>query len=159
MKSCIGARPAKKNQIKIYAHGSDLYLVKNLSNFNLSYLTKTCIYHPTASVACIVHVWMVTEGWKLCKFLLFLRFYFIKCWHRIVLLFLEKKMKALLKMGIRGVTVSDVRGFGSQGGSTERQGGKFISFISLFLVLKKKKEANIFHYSLCWGAWCMVWGI
>ena len=31
-------------------------------------------------------------------------------------------------MGIRGVTVSDVRGFGSQGGSTERQGG-----MSLFL--------------------------
>lgn len=32
--------------------------------------------------------------------------------------------KALLKMGIRGVTVSDVRGFGAQGSSTERQGGK-----------------------------------
>lgn len=30
------------------------------------------------------------------------------------------KMKALLKMGIRGVTVSDVRGFGAQGGSAER---------------------------------------
>ncbi|XP_022890489.1 nitrogen regulatory protein P-II homolog isoform X1 [Olea europaea var. sylvestris] len=28
---------------------------------------------------------------------------------------------ALLKMGIRGVTVSDVRGFGAQGGLTERQ--------------------------------------
>lgn len=27
-------------------------------------------------------------------------------------------------MGIRGVTVSDVRGFGAQGGSTERQAGK-----------------------------------
>lgn len=26
-------------------------------------------------------------------------------------------------MGIRGVTVSDVRGFGAQGGSTERHGG------------------------------------
>lgn len=33
-------------------------------------------------------------------------------------------LKALLKMGIRGVTVSDVKGFGAQGGSTERQGGK-----------------------------------
>lgn len=33
-------------------------------------------------------------------------------------------MKALLKMGIRGVTVSDVRGFGAQGGLTERQAGK-----------------------------------
>ena len=32
--------------------------------------------------------------------------------------------KAMLKMGIRGVTVSDVKGFGSQGGSKERQGGK-----------------------------------
>lgn len=32
--------------------------------------------------------------------------------------------KALLIMGIRGVTVSDVRGFGAQGGSKERQGGK-----------------------------------
>ncbi|CAA0824933.1 Nitrogen regulatory protein P-II homolog [Striga hermonthica] len=30
---------------------------------------------------------------------------------------------ALLKMGIRGVTVSDVRGFGAQGGSPERQAG------------------------------------
>ena len=29
-------------------------------------------------------------------------------------------------MGIRGVTVSDVKGFGSQGGSKERHGGKFI---------------------------------
>eukprot|EP01018_Ginkgo_biloba_P009383 Gb_31237 [translate_table: standard] len=29
----------------------------------------------------------------------------------------------LLKMGIRGVTVSDVRGFGAQGGSSERQAG------------------------------------
>lgn len=30
-------------------------------------------------------------------------------------------------MGIRGVTVSDVRGFGAQGGSTERQAGKFFA--------------------------------
>lgn len=29
-----------------------------------------------------------------------------------------------MKIGIRGVTVSDVRGFGAQGGSTERHGGK-----------------------------------
>jgi len=32
--------------------------------------------------------------------------------------------KGLLKMGIRGVTVSDVKGFGAQGGAKERQGGK-----------------------------------
>jgi nitrogen regulatory protein PII len=35
-------------------------------------------------------------------------------------------LKALLKMGIRGVTVSDVKGFGAQGGSKERQGGKYV---------------------------------
>jgi nitrogen regulatory protein PII len=29
-------------------------------------------------------------------------------------------------MGIRGVTVSDVKGFGAQGGSKERQGGKYV---------------------------------
>ncbi|XP_033142100.1 nitrogen regulatory protein P-II homolog isoform X1 [Brassica rapa] len=34
---------------------------------------------------------------------------------------------ALLKIGIRGVTVSDVRGFGAQGGSKERHGGKLMS--------------------------------
>lgn len=31
-------------------------------------------------------------------------------------------------MGIRGVTVSDVRGFGAQGGSTERHGGKLLLY-------------------------------
>lgn len=36
-------------------------------------------------------------------------------------------MQGLLKMGIRGVTVSDVRGFGAQGGSTERQFGKLFT--------------------------------
>ena len=41
-------------------------------------------------------------------------------------------MKALLKMGIRGVTVSDVRGFGAQGGLTERQAGKYLhSFLEV----------------------------
>lgn len=34
-----------------------------------------------------------------------------------------KCLQALLKMGIRGVTVSEVRGFGAQGGSRERQAG------------------------------------
>jgi nitrogen regulatory protein PII len=29
-------------------------------------------------------------------------------------------------MGIRGVTISDVKGFGAQGGSKERQGGKYV---------------------------------
>ncbi|XP_030549463.1 nitrogen regulatory protein P-II homolog [Rhodamnia argentea] len=50
---------------------------------------------------------------------------------------------ALLKMGIRGVTVSDVRGFGSQGGSTERQAGsefsedKFLAKVKMEIVVSK----------------------
>lgn len=36
-------------------------------------------------------------------------------------------MKALLKIGIRGVTVFDVRGFGAQGGSKERHAGKLFT--------------------------------
>ncbi|KAG6537200.1 hypothetical protein ZIOFF_002286 [Zingiber officinale] len=49
--------------------------------------------------------------------------------------------KGLLQMGIRGVTISDVRGFGSQGGSTERDGGsefsedKFIAKIKMEVVV------------------------
>ncbi|XP_031403255.1 nitrogen regulatory protein P-II homolog isoform X1 [Punica granatum] len=51
--------------------------------------------------------------------------------------------KALLEMGIRGVTVSDVRGFGAQGGSTERQGGsefsedKFLAKVKMEIVVNK----------------------
>ncbi|KAK2970255.1 hypothetical protein RJ640_021691 [Escallonia rubra] len=45
---------------------------------------------------------------------------------------------ALLKMGIRGVTVSDVRGFGAQGGLTERQAGS--EFSEDNLVAKVKME-------------------
>ncbi|XXG79011.1 hypothetical protein AAC387_Pa09g0173 [Persea americana] len=47
----------------------------------------------------------------------------------------------LLKMGIRGVTVSDVRGFGAQGGSTERQAGsefsedKFVAKVKMEIVV------------------------
>ncbi|KAJ9187914.1 hypothetical protein P3X46_003325 [Hevea brasiliensis] len=50
---------------------------------------------------------------------------------------------ALLKIGIRGVTVSDVRGFGAQGGSTERQGGsefsedKFVAKVKMEIVVSK----------------------
>ncbi|XP_004494450.1 nitrogen regulatory protein P-II homolog [Cicer arietinum] len=50
---------------------------------------------------------------------------------------------ALLKMGIRGVTVSDVRGFGAQGGSKERQGGSefsednFVAKIKMEIVVRK----------------------
>ncbi|KAH7864350.1 hypothetical protein Vadar_028620 [Vaccinium darrowii] len=52
---------------------------------------------------------------------------------------------ALLKMGIRGVTVSDVRGFGAQGGLTERQAGsefsedKFLAKVKLEIVVSKEQ--------------------
>ncbi|OEL24938.1 Nitrogen regulatory protein P-II-like protein, partial [Dichanthelium oligosanthes] len=51
----------------------------------------------------------------------------------------------LLEMGIRGVTVSDVRGFGAQGGSTERHGGSefledtFISKVKIEIVVCKEQ--------------------
>ncbi|CAL4895840.1 unnamed protein product [Urochloa decumbens] len=56
----------------------------------------------------------------------------------------------LLEMGIRGVTVSDVRGFGAQGGSTERHGGSefsedtFIAKVKIEIVIcKEQVEAVI----------------
>ncbi|KAL5700351.1 Beta-galactosidase [Ranunculus cassubicifolius] len=55
----------------------------------------------------------------------------------------------LLKMGIRGVTVSDVRGFGAQGGSTERQGGsefsedKFVAKVKMEIVVKKDQVEEV----------------
>jgi len=56
----------------------------------------------------------------------------------------------LLEMGIRGVTVSDVRGFGAQGGSTERHGGSefsedtFIAKVKMEIVVcKEQVEAVI----------------
>uniref|UniRef100_K7MHS7 Uncharacterized protein n=1 Tax=Glycine max TaxID=3847 RepID=K7MHS7_SOYBN len=51
--------------------------------------------------------------------------------------------KVLLKMGIRGVTVSDVRGFGAQGGSKERQGSSefpednFVAKVKMEVVVRK----------------------
>ncbi|CAD6273053.1 unnamed protein product [Miscanthus lutarioriparius] len=51
----------------------------------------------------------------------------------------------LLEMGIRGVTVSDVRGFGAQGGSTERHGGSefsedmFIAKVKMEIVVCKEQ--------------------
>ncbi|XP_058739082.1 nitrogen regulatory protein P-II homolog [Vicia villosa] len=50
---------------------------------------------------------------------------------------------ALLKMGVRGVTVSDVKGFGAQGGSKERQGGSefsedsFVAKVKMEIVVRK----------------------
>uniref|UniRef100_A0A1D1XWP7 Nitrogen regulatory protein P-II n=1 Tax=Anthurium amnicola TaxID=1678845 RepID=A0A1D1XWP7_9ARAE len=56
---------------------------------------------------------------------------------------------ALLKMGIRGVTVSDVRGFGAQGGSTERQAGsefsedKFVAKVKMEIVVCKDQVESV----------------
>ncbi|GFP88722.1 nitrogen regulatory protein p-ii homolog [Phtheirospermum japonicum] len=58
-------------------------------------------------------------------------------------------MKALLKMGIRGATVSDVRGFGAQGGSTERQTGSefsednFVSEVKMEIVVCKDQVEEV----------------
>eukprot|EP00850_Spirogloea_muscicola_P015154 SM000114S24117 [mRNA] locus=s114:9056:10329:- [translate_table: standard] len=49
--------------------------------------------------------------------------------------------QALLKMGIRGVTITDVKGFGAQGGSRERHAGSeftdsnFVSKVKLEVVI------------------------
>ncbi|XP_062230630.1 nitrogen regulatory protein P-II homolog [Phragmites australis] len=51
----------------------------------------------------------------------------------------------LLEMGVRGVTVSDVRGFGAQGGSTERHEGSefsedtFIAKVKMEIVVCKEQ--------------------
>ncbi|PIN15549.1 hypothetical protein CDL12_11792 [Handroanthus impetiginosus] len=56
---------------------------------------------------------------------------------------------ALLKMGIRGVTVSDVRGFGAQGGSTERYAGsefsedKFVAKVKMEIVVSKDQVEEV----------------
>lgn len=56
---------------------------------------------------------------------------------------IPKVSSALLKIGIRGVTVSDVRGFGAQGGSAERHGGsefsedKFVTKVKMEIVVSK----------------------
>ncbi|MED6168584.1 Beta-galactosidase [Stylosanthes scabra] len=56
---------------------------------------------------------------------------------------------ALLKMGIRGVTVSDARGFGAQGGSKERQGGSefsedsFIPKVKMEVVVRKDQVEDV----------------
>ncbi|XP_057870865.2 nitrogen regulatory protein P-II homolog isoform X2 [Cryptomeria japonica] len=55
----------------------------------------------------------------------------------------------LLKIGIRGVTVSDVKGFGSQGGSLERQAGsefsedKFVSKVKMEIVVSKDQVEEV----------------
>ncbi|KAK2632251.1 hypothetical protein EUGRSUZ_L01805 [Eucalyptus grandis] len=56
--------------------------------------------------------------------------------------------EALLKMGIRGIAVSDVRGFGSQGGSTDKQAGsefsedKFLAKAKMEIVVSKEQVSD-----------------
>ncbi|KAL2345512.1 hypothetical protein Fmac_006797 [Flemingia macrophylla] len=56
---------------------------------------------------------------------------------------------ALLKMGIRGVTVSDVKGFGAQGGSKERHGGSefsegnFVAKVKMEIVVAKDQVEEV----------------
>ncbi|PRQ45121.1 putative nitrogen regulatory protein PII [Rosa chinensis] len=57
---------------------------------------------------------------------------------------------ALLKIGIRGVTISDVRGFGAQGGSKERHGGSefaednYVAKVKMeIVVIKDQVEAVV----------------
>ncbi|CAA7400133.1 unnamed protein product [Spirodela intermedia] len=56
---------------------------------------------------------------------------------------------ALLKIGIRGVTVSDVRGFGAQGGSSERQAGSefsednFLAKVKMEIVVSKDQVESV----------------
>ncbi|EPS70240.1 hypothetical protein M569_04520 [Genlisea aurea] len=58
---------------------------------------------------------------------------------------------ALLKMGIRGVTVYDVRGFGAQGGMTERQAGSefsedtFVSKVKMEIVVCKAQVEDVIN--------------
>ncbi|KFK30741.1 hypothetical protein AALP_AA6G021100 [Arabis alpina] len=62
---------------------------------------------------------------------------------------IQQVSSALLKIGIRGVTVSDVRGFGAQGGSTERHGGsefsedKFVAKVKMEIVVKKDQVESV----------------
>lgn len=52
-------------------------------------------------------------------------------------------------MGIRGVTVSDVRGFGAQGGLTERQAGSefsednFVAKVKMEIVVSKDQVEGV----------------
>ncbi|CAH9112744.1 unnamed protein product [Cuscuta europaea] len=55
----------------------------------------------------------------------------------------QKVSSALLEIGIRGVTISDVRGFGAQGGSSERHAGSefsednFLAKVKMEIVISK----------------------
>ena len=51
--------------------------------------------------------------------------------HERFLKLMEWRLQGLLKMGIHGVIVSDVRGFGAQGGFPERQAGIFFCSMQL----------------------------
>ncbi|KAH9614989.1 hypothetical protein KSS87_018361 [Heliosperma pusillum] len=62
---------------------------------------------------------------------------------------IQQVSSALLKLGIRGVTVSDVRGFGAQGGSAERHAGSefsedsFVSKVKMEIVVSKDQVESV----------------
>ncbi|KAK6785814.1 hypothetical protein RDI58_014339 [Solanum bulbocastanum] len=62
---------------------------------------------------------------------------------------IQQVSSALLKMGIRGVTVLDVRGFGAQGGLTERQAGSefsedtFVAKVKMEIVVSKDQVEGV----------------
>lgn len=62
---------------------------------------------------------------------------------------MQQVSSALLKNGIRGVTVSDVRGFGAQGGSAERQAGSefsednFVVKVKMEIVVSKDQVEEV----------------
>ncbi|KAH9621450.1 hypothetical protein KSS87_011588 [Heliosperma pusillum] len=62
---------------------------------------------------------------------------------------IQQVSSALLKLGIRGVTVSDVRGFGAQGGSAERHAGSefsedsFVSKVKMEIVVCKDQVDSV----------------
>ncbi|XP_041991369.1 nitrogen regulatory protein P-II homolog isoform X1 [Salvia splendens] len=62
---------------------------------------------------------------------------------------IQQVSSALLKMGIRGITVSDVRGFGAQGGSAERQAGSefsednFVVKVKMEIVVSKDQVEEV----------------
>lgn len=62
---------------------------------------------------------------------------------------IPKVSSALVKIGIRGVTVSDVRGFGAQGGLAERHAGsefsedKFVAKVKMEIVVSKDQVDEV----------------
>ncbi|MCL7042651.1 hypothetical protein MKW94_025935 [Papaver nudicaule] len=75
--------------------------------------------------------------------------YSMEAFHKLMPWCLLLEVIGLLKMGIGGVTISDVRGFGAQGGSTERQAGSefsednFVAKVKLETVVSKEQVEKV----------------